>query len=193
MELARDRLSPGRPFSGPPGHRMVHRPGRPHPYSAKPAFETAGRCWPGGRGQRSRPWNTRPFSRVGETAGPGVAAGPVFLVRNNLDLLQFPEGGVLVTAFPHPSWATLLSRAAAVVTDRGGITGHLANVAREFGIPALFNTGGHHGAHPRGNGHRGRRPPLHLSGPGGGAAPGRPLPGKAFCWIPRWGRLSKRS
>ena len=79
--------------------------------------------------------------RGGEVAGPGVAAGPVYVVKNNLDLLQFPEGGVLVTAFPHPGWAPLLSRAAAVVTDRGGITGHLANVAREFGIPALFNTG----------------------------------------------------
>ena len=74
-------------------------------------------------------------------ASPGVAAGPVYQVRNNLDLLQFPEGAVLVTAFPHPGWAPLLSRAVAMVTDRGGITGHLANVAREFGLPALFNTG----------------------------------------------------
>jgi len=77
----------------------------------------------------------------GELASSGVAAGPVHVVANNLDLLQFPAGGVLVTAFPHPGWAPLLSRAAALVTDRGGITGHLANVAREFGIPALFNTG----------------------------------------------------
>jgi pyruvate,water dikinase len=76
----------------------------------------------------------------GEPASLGVAAGPVYLVKNNLDLLQFPEGAVLVTAFPHPGWAPLLNRATALITDRGGITGHLANVAREFGLPALFNT-----------------------------------------------------
>jgi pyruvate, water dikinase len=79
--------------------------------------------------------------RGGEMASPGVAAGPAYLVANNLDLLQFPEGAVLVTAFPHPNWAPVLSRAVALVTDRGGITGHLANVSREFHLPALFNTG----------------------------------------------------
>jgi len=77
----------------------------------------------------------------GETASLGAGAGPACLVKSNADLLRFPEGAVLVAALPHPTWATLLPRAAAVVTDRGGITGHLANVAREFGVPALFNTG----------------------------------------------------
>ncbi len=78
----------------------------------------------------------------GQMASPGVGAGQAFLVTTNADLLNFPEGAVLLTVVPHPSWAPLLARAAAVVTDRGGITGHLANVAREFRVPALFNTGG---------------------------------------------------
>jgi pyruvate, water dikinase len=74
----------------------------------------------------------------GSTASHGVDCGPVYVVRSNVDLLRFPKGAVLVVEHPLPDWATLLPRAVAVISETGQVAAHLATVAREFGIPALF-------------------------------------------------------
>ena len=51
------------------------------------------------------------------------------------------SGDVLVANTTLPSWTHLFAVAAAVVTNVGGILSHCAVVAREYGIPAVVDTG----------------------------------------------------
>ncbi len=84
--------------------------------------------------------NNHTILNEGVAASPGVACGPAFILNSIEEIYKFPAGAVLVTKNSLPQWAAILNRAVAVVTDRGGIAGHLATVSREFGIPAIFDT-----------------------------------------------------
>ena len=76
----------------------------------------------------------------GRVGSLGAAAGPVFRLYGDRSLAEVPTDAVLVAPRTTPQLAPVLPRIAALVTDVGSTTGHLALVAREYGIPTLVDT-----------------------------------------------------
>jgi len=76
----------------------------------------------------------------GTRASRGAGCGPARHVASDLDILRFRPGEVAVLRDANPRFAVLLPHAAALVADLGELTGHLATVARELRVPALFAT-----------------------------------------------------
>ena len=84
---------------------------------------------------------TAPVLLSGAAASPGVAAGPVRVVRDPSEIDIVLQGDVLVAEMTTPDFVPAMKRAAAIVTDRGGRTAHAAIVSRELGIPCVVGTG----------------------------------------------------
>lgn len=79
---------------------------------------------------------------AGTAAGRGIADGPARVLGGPDDFSRFRPGDVLVCRTTDPAWTPLLVRAAAVVTEVGGMLCHAAIVAREAGIPAVVGATG---------------------------------------------------
>ena len=77
----------------------------------------------------------------GDSASAGIGAGRVFKMDPTASLKNLPQGTVLVAKNASPRFVKVMNRLNAVVTDTGSTAGHFSSVAREFGIPALVNTG----------------------------------------------------
>ena len=52
-----------------------------------------------------------------------------------------PDDAILVARTASPDHARLMGKIKGIITDIGSVTSHLASVAREFGVPALFDAG----------------------------------------------------
>jgi len=73
-------------------------------------------------------------------ASPGIGVGKVKIVLSQDEISKVEEGDVLVTTMTTPDMVPAMRKAAAIVTDEGGLTCHAAIVSRELGVPAVVGT-----------------------------------------------------
>jgi len=76
----------------------------------------------------------------GNTAYPGIAVGTVRIIRSIKEIGKLKKGEILVTPMTTPDMTIVIHKAAAIVTDEGGITCHAAICSRELKIPCVIGT-----------------------------------------------------
>ena len=77
----------------------------------------------------------------GSGASPGVGIGKVKLIKSAKEIKRMEHGDILVTEMTTPDFVPAMKKAAAIVTDTGGMTSHAAIVSRELGVPCVVGTG----------------------------------------------------
>ncbi|HOP07734.1 MAG TPA: PEP/pyruvate-binding domain-containing protein [candidate division Zixibacteria bacterium] len=73
----------------------------------------------------------------GITASHGAGSGIIHHVSTQADLVNVPDGAVLVARHPFPGLITVMNKIKALVTEVGGVASHMATIAREYGVPTL--------------------------------------------------------
>jgi pyruvate,water dikinase len=135
LELARLGLRVERHYGAPQDIEWAQAGGRLYLVQSRPVTTL------GGATKEERK-DARPKSpRVsGLGASPGVATGRVRVLRSPEEGRRLQTGEVLVAPMTSPDWVPTLRRAAAVVTDSGGMTCHAAIVSRELRKPCVVGT-----------------------------------------------------
>ncbi len=78
----------------------------------------------------------------GVATSRGHYIGPARVVDGPSDFDKIKVGDVLVIPYSDVSWTPLFSKAAAVISESGGILSHCSIVAREYRIPAVVSVSG---------------------------------------------------
>ncbi|MDR1855740.1 MAG: pyruvate, phosphate dikinase [Desulfovibrio sp.] len=86
--------------------------------------------------------HVRPLLEGGEVAAKGVACGAIFPMDPDGDMAHFPEGAVMLLPHSSPKAMSAMRRAAAIIAETGSLTGHMASLCREFGVPTVMNLPG---------------------------------------------------
>lgn len=78
----------------------------------------------------------------GVQASPGLASGVAFHLDKIADVPRVPDDSILLARSLWPELAPLLSRVKGVISETGSQAGHLASLARSFGVPVLAAASG---------------------------------------------------
>ncbi|MFH2097523.1 MAG: PEP-utilizing enzyme [bacterium] len=76
----------------------------------------------------------------GTVASVGFAEGPVKIVNRTSEIKKVNKGDIMISVATHPALLPAMEKAAAFVTDIGGLTSHAAIVAREMKKPCIIGT-----------------------------------------------------
>ena len=76
----------------------------------------------------------------GLSASVGRAVGRARVIQSARDVGKVKTGDIIIAVMTRPDYIVGLKKAAAIVTNEGGITCHAAIVARELGIPCIIGT-----------------------------------------------------
>lgn len=76
----------------------------------------------------------------GTIACKGKVIGTVRLIKSREDFTRVNQGDILVTSMTTPEMVEIMKKAAAFVTDEGGITCHASIISREMNKPCVIGT-----------------------------------------------------
>lgn len=78
----------------------------------------------------------------GSVAYPGYVTGQAYVVhrKSDIDMNELGNNAILVSKEADPDIFIVFDKIKAIVTDQGGITCHVASLAREFSIPCIIGT-----------------------------------------------------
>lgn len=83
---------------------------------------------------------TKILSLKGTPARAGKAKGAVKIINTIKHNYKMEKGDILISQATTPDLLSAMKKAAAIITNEGGITCHAAIVSRELGIPCIVGT-----------------------------------------------------
>lgn len=93
---------------------------------------------------RKTKWEKKKIEKVdeltGQTASPGKAKGMVKIIETIDDMPKVKPGDIMLSETTYPALVPAMKKAAAIVTNVGGLICHAAIVARELKIPCVVGT-----------------------------------------------------